>query len=332
MNIKSAVLQGTVLLALGTISSVASAEVILNASGNLALGVNSTGELNTATGNVAVNSSRTGIAYDYGTGLQDATSPGCYCEGWGVSAGVIGGGADVSVGGVQNLTVDSFTSSLTNITSTVHLTTLPGLSVTQSYSVSGATDSAFVNHVTITNTTGSAMTDVRYVRVMDWDVPPTEFSEYVTIVGTATTTLLEHSNDNGFCDPNPLVACSPIMAGTTGVDFTDAGTADHGAYFEFNFGTLAAGASYEFDIFYGAAGSEADALAALAAIGPELYSLGQSSGGATTGTPATYFFAFKGVGGSVVTPPTGVPEPAALGLLSAGLLGFGALRARRRRA
>jgi len=59
--------------------------------------------------------------------------------------------------------------------------------------------------VTIANSTASDLTDVRYVRVMDWDVPPTEFNEYVTIKGTTTTTLLELSHDDGFDTPNPLL-------------------------------------------------------------------------------------------------------------------------------
>ena len=92
---------------------------------------------------------------------------------------------------------------------------------------------------------------------MDWDVPPTEFNEYVTIKGTATTTFLELSHDDGFATVRSA-RCPPArsIAGTTDVDFTDNGPNDHGAYFRFNFGTLADNAKREFDIFYGAAGTE----------------------------------------------------------------------------
>jgi hypothetical protein len=83
-------------------------------------------------------------------------------------------------------------------------------------------------------------------------------------------------------------------------------------------------------------------LAALGLVpeGIELYSLGQSSsfgampGDPTLGTPITYAFAFSGVGGSIVVPPTGaVPEPATVAVWG-GMIGLGSIlawRARRQR-
>lgn len=313
----------------------ASAATLISPNGTVALGVNPEGHLNTGDPyGYAINAGILGVT---SIGLGDATSPGCQCEGWGVSASGVSGYANVSVNGIVNLTVDSFVTDDTGApggsfaTSKTSLTSLPGLKVTQHYAIS-ASGQLFENKVTIENATGGDLTNVRYVRVMDWDVPPTEFSEFVTIQGTGTTAELEESDNNGFNSANPLDPLSPF--GLTNVDFVDAGPSDHGAYFRFNFGTLADGESKTFSIFYGAADDEAAALAALGTVGAELYSLGQRNGEVANfdGTPGnshtTFIFGFKGVGGVIIVPPPpGVPDTGStFALLGLAVVGLGAAR------
>jgi type IV pilus assembly protein PilY1 len=317
-----------------TASDARAQAVIQNGSG-IALGVNAQGNLNYSDGSIStINSgSYIGVSFltDYdGNGSNewgDATAPGCLCEGWGVAADGVVGYADIDAGGTANLTVDSFTSTASTATSTVHLTSLPGLSVVHEY-VPSASGSLYQANVTVTNTTGADIADLRYRRVMDWDIPPTTFDELVTIQGAGLGNLID-SCDDGFATPNPNVDCSPLVSGLEDTNFVDqpAGGTDHGASFTFDFGALANGASKVFQIFYGGASDEASALAALAAVGAEgIYSFGQNSapGGGFPGTPATFIFGFGGVG----APPISVPEPATLLLLGGGLAG--ALARRRR--
>jgi type IV pilus assembly protein PilY1 len=345
-------------LVLGTQQANAAAVIFSTgnaATASVALGVNNEGHLNVldSTNTVVTSGDSSqngyfGVAYKFPDGTwRDATSPGCLCEGWGVSGTLAtsltshSGYANISSdGGVNNLTDLGFLSDAgsgtgTFATSNVRLTDIP-LLVTQDYRVSTKTPNLFQNTVKITNTTGEDINDLRYVRVMDWDVPPTEFNEYVTIQGVGTTTFLERSHDNGFSTANPLVDDYPGVCGfecdptTQDVDFTDSGSSDHGAYFRFNFGTLKAGETREFSIFYGAAESEAAANVAVAAEGLELFSYGQQAGDPTGGTPATYIFGFKGVGGTPVIPPK-TPEPSGiLGFLGLGALGLVSLKSKRK--
>lgn len=296
----------------------AMAEQVITTAGGVSVGVQDMGAL-------GVYDSSKGLVGIYVDGLGDGISPGCLCEGWGASIGSTVGWSANSNGGNSNVFLESFASTVNSATSVVNVG--GELRVSQAYGLS-ASDALVKNRVTLTNLTGSAA-NIRYTRVMDWDIPPTAFDEYVTIGGVGASKLV-FSGDDGFATPNPLTNPDPIVADTSNVNFVDAGPDDHGAYFTFDFGTIAAGESVSFDIFYGAAGSETAAMAALGAVGAEVYSLGQSNtvNGPANGTPATYVFGFAGVGGTPLPP---VPEPETYALMLGGLAVVG-MMARRRRA
>ena len=286
-------------IALTSVAHIAQANVVLT-SGDVELGVQEMGAL--GVGGIGISLADVG----------DGITPGCLCEGWGASADGFSGWSANSNGGNVNVSLVSFSSTASSATSVVNV---GSLQVTQAYAPS-TVSGLFKDTVTLTNTSGASFADVRYSRSMDWDIPPTAFSEFVTIE-RGTSSNLVFSGDDGFATPDPLNNPGQIMAGTTNVSFTDVGPSDHGAFFTFAFGALAAGESKTFSIFYGATRSESSALNALATVGAEVYSLGQSNGGQLTGSPATYVFGFTGVGGDPVLPA--VPEPETYAMLLSGL-------------
>jgi type IV pilus assembly protein PilY1 len=304
--------------------------VITNGSG-IYLGVNDHGQLNYTDGvtttlngsggavGVAINADLS--AFGRGSGLFDATSPGCLCEGWGASASGVSGWANQYYGGVFNLSLTSFASTASTATS---ITTVDGttLQVTHAFGPS-SNPALMLATVTLENTGVATLTGVRYNRTMDWDVPPSEFNEFVEIFGWPASALLNTSN-NGFAVPDPLLFSLGYGGCPTDANFTAAtcGPGDHGAFFTFGFGDLAPGQSISFDIFYGAAASRTLMLAALGAVGAEVYSLGMS---ARDGTPLTYAFGFRGVGG---TPIGQIPEPGTYATMFAGLAGVWLMRRR----
>jgi hypothetical protein len=305
-------------------------QVITSDNGYVRIGVNDDGSLNL--GSVGLGYNFTGQSGR--VGFQDALSPGCLCESWGAAGNGLGGQVGQSTGN-QNIAVGASSFAGGTFTSNTSLSNVPGLTVTQAYALSNqtATGALFMNTVTLTNTTGATITDLRYARAMDWDVPPSEFDEFTTFVGTGTTPTLLRSTDDGFANANPMTAdanggiIGPIDAdGVTGPE-------DHGSLFVFGFGDLLAGASYSFNIFYGAGANESDALSLLSQVGPQLYTLGQSSTGSTRRTDLpTFVFAFNGVGGEVVVPPPGgaVPEPATWAMMLMGFFGLGSVLRRRK--
>ncbi len=294
---------------------------ILPAKQKIALGVNREGHLNTIP-DIVRNASATGLAIRWPSGVPgglegqwyDATSPGCLCEGWGVSGNGYVGRADVSVGGVSGLKVKSFENSIANIVSVTQMgpTGNELLQITHDYRpspVSGHT--LFEGLVTITNISNKIVKDVRYRREMDWDIPPTEFSEYVSHFGVSASLAAEKkpklicADDNGFQYPNPLSSCRSFSRSTHNRDFEHNGPRDHGSTFNFAFPDLDCGESVSFMIYYGVANTREEAKVAIKKVGAEVYSFGASR---VARDGITFIFGFKGISGTKL--PVEIPPKA----------------------
>jgi hypothetical protein len=144
--------------------------------GVIKLGVNPTAQLNVPGGEYdaldLVNN--VGLRYIFPDGSEgESTAYGCECEGWGASADGTAGWANESIGGVVvDLSSVSFSSTATTAISEL---VLPGglLKVTHDFHPSPATDNLYEVTVTLENISPSMINDVRYRRVMDWDIYPT---------------------------------------------------------------------------------------------------------------------------------------------------------------
>ncbi len=265
-------------LACIALPATAGAATITN--GTVTLGVNPEGDLNAAD---PASGTLLGVTYN-ATG-NDGTRQGVPAEGWG--AGASGPTPFVAVAnksiGNSGFRQVSFLSNANSADSTVDILNgdTPTLRLRQEFHPSPTTPNLYEITTTLTNLTGGPLSGVRYERVMDWDVEPTATDEFVTIErGSPPPGDLIYSDDDGFSDNDPFTddqSGFPDVDDPTSVNanYVDKGPKDHGARFTFSFGTLAAGESKQFFLYYGAAGTEADADSAVSAAALEMYSYGQ---------------------------------------------------------
>jgi len=277
----------------GAVAPETSSAIISN--GTVELGVWDAGNLN-----VPDATSDTDVGLRFVATGNESTAPGCLCEGWGVADATSGrSGSANAAEGYDDIDVESFTFDADSAVSVVRVADTTGdlFRVTHDYQPSTSPNLYEVD-VTIENISGGAV-DLRYRRYMDWDIEPTAFDEHVTIGGSAATAVDEAVVTRLSESADPLV---PVTQATSPGDVVDFGPDDLAASFTFDFGALAAGATKTFTTFYGAAATEAGANTALAAVGAEVYSYGQTRDDPTGGTPNTFIFAFEGVGGPPVFP------------------------------
>lgn len=268
--------------------------------GTIELGVNPEGHLNVNGGSPSSGEGTTRVGLRYLPTNADAISPGCLCEGWGAAdlTSSVSGWASVANNGVSpNLEVEDFLQVSTDVAISRVLIKnsqgAPVLRVTHQYLPSVESPYVYTAYVTIENVSSNSV-NAAYRRVMDWDVEPTAFDEYVTFVGNPQAEpWLQTITNNGFDNPDPLqpptaISGAPAHTGE-GVDI---GHYDHGALFDFRFGEVLPGQAVQFKIFYGATPNEAEALTAINQVQAPVYSLGEPATDPATGTPNTFLFGF----------------------------------------
>ena len=318
---------------------------VIIGNGNVIMGIDNAGQLNIpyrpVTGKVggwALPTSDPGhpsvgqVGLRNGDGQYASTEPGCLCEGWGISIpSKIGPGDPAATGyanndaGSANLVVDSLTGSDGDLSAASTVTAFGKFQVTHDYHPTPLTPYLYQVTVTIKNIGSVNQPDVHYRRVMDWDIQPTQFHEFVTNQGVAANLApagrLVNSGDNGFLTSDPLVAAAPddfehtFGSGTYNKNFKYSGPEDHGGVFDLQVGPIKAGEAVAFNEYYGSAPDEAKTDAALAAVGATLsskaFSLLDSGKPNTDGKNGPVFaWGFGGIAGTVLNhPPTIDPIP-----------------------
>ena len=263
------------------------------------LGVTQWGDLNVRNQQASTQGTTT-YGLRYLRSNNDFTGPGCLCEGWGVADLFSGadGYADGATG-TSGLQLIAFTHDTETAASEVHVGST--LDVVHAYSPVPNVPDLFQDKVTITNISGEELGDLVYRRLVDWDMEPTAFDEFVTIEGYGNSPHLSSTTNDGFDSADPISPSNSLGATGNVVRF---GPSDQGAQFNFDFGALPTGASIKFTEYYGAAVNQKAAYHDLKEIGAEAYSLGEPNTSLSiVGFPNTAMLAFTGIGGGAALFP-----------------------------
>ncbi len=274
--------------------------------GLIRMGVHAEGHLNVPGYDASSGTGTTTVGLRWMPTNADALAPGCECEGWGIAdidAG-LGGWANENFGGTQDLTLQQAAFDTASGVSEVGAGVGSPFVVRHEFSIAQETANLFQVDVTITNNTTAAgyflglydygpLTPT-YRRVMDWDVEPTAFSEYVTIGakgGHLPPEVVQATND-GFASPDPRDPATDL--GARGL-FEDFGPGDHGALFDMQLPEIDPGESVTFTLFYGAGATTAMARDALRLVDADAWSLAEPDvpDGATTGEPNAFAFGLR---------------------------------------
>jgi len=298
--------------------------------GLIMLGIHNEGHLNVPGPPDAHNGiSLVGLRYFRDGGWYESTSFGSPAEGFGVSAKRVSDGTELWGGANQDLGIENMIADPIDVdtfSSSAVATAIVGkneMRITHEFKPSEDTKNLYQVTVTYENLLDTeTLTDLRYRRAMDWDIPPSPYSECVSIFFNSPPSALEYATDDGFESMNPLLDVS-----TSGISFScpdggvgcpvyDSGPEDHGALFQFLFKDddgnpleLGPGEKLSFNIFYGAADTKKDADDALSAVGAEIATFGYppteyGCDASNPGLPNVFMFGFKGVGGTSLSTPS----------------------------
>jgi hypothetical protein len=305
VNFKSIALAGAaVALAFGATGAQAFTTI---SNGSYTVGIGSNGEL------FDYNSY---IGFQRGDGY-DPLAPGNPRDSWGVTTSAGSAFADQSFYGTSNIGGTSFAGGGSSLSATS--STAAGVSVHQSYKFVGGGNILKVTE-TITNTSGSTLTGVKFARNVDWDISPTAFGEN-TFGHIGSSSNVIDSSFYGF--ENPTAGAPYFLSCAGGCN----ATGDLGGGIQVALADLAPGASDKVHYYYGLSSMEENVNGLIHdahGVGAKYIIATQSSeNGAYPGL---------GMNSAMIAVSGGVPEPSTWATMLIGLGGLGAVMRNRRRA